>query len=277
MHFLRSSVVWCSVLAVVACSGSSNSGATTITVDGSTALQPLIAQAAADYQAKHPEVTVTVAGGGSGKGLEDVAANAVDVGASDVEARNPDLVDHQVAVTAFAVVHGPNTGIESLTKAQIAGIFNGKIANWKQLGGHDQAVAVINRPLGSGTRKVFTDYIMGGQEAAAKGTIEESSEKVAQSVKNTPGAISYVGAGYAAKYNVPAIAIAGVKPTIDNVRNKTYGFWAYEHMYTSAKSAPGAEAFIDFVESDDAVIDRLGFYSIKDVAAAMPTSGTTPQ
>lgn len=266
MQFVRTLGALFVLCAIVACSGNAGNAPTTLTVDGSTALQPLVTQAAADYAAKHPEVTIDVKGGGSAKGIFDVSSHSVDIGDSDVDAAAADLTDHQVAVVAFAVVHGPNAGVESLTIPQIASIFNGKVTNWKQLGGHDQPIAVVNRPLGSGTRRVFSTVFMGGREPSNVGTIIDSSEQVSAKVKNTAGAVSYVGLSYATKYNLPMIAVGGVVASIPNIRNRSYGFWSYEHMYTTAKSSPAAEAFIDYVRSDDAIIDKLGFIAIKDVA-----------
>lgn len=282
MTFSRSHIgAFCTaalLAAVTACSSSSSSTApATVKIDGSTALQPLVEQAAADYSAKHPEVKIVVNGGGSAKGIFDASNHSVDIGDSDVEAALPALVDHPVAVNAFAVVTGPNAGVQTLSKAQIAKIFDKSVTNWKQLGGHDQAIVLINRPLGSGTRKVFSMYFLGGREPNNGGSTLDSSTDVAQKVKNTAGAVSYVALSYANRYNVPVIHVDGVAPTVDNIRNRSYAFWAYEHMYTTANSSPAADAFIDYLRSDDGVIDRLGFIAIKDVAKASLSTPSTTQ
>jgi phosphate transport system substrate-binding protein len=266
-RFLSATLALICAAAVAAC-GTASGSKTTITVAGSTALQPLVEAAAAEYMAAHPGVQVEVDGGGSGKGVFEVTNHTVDIGDSDVPAKAPELDDHQVATVAFALVHGPNVGVESLTKAQIAGIFSHAYTNWKQVGGHDQAILVVNRPLGSGTRQSFTTLIMDGKEPAQVGAVVDSSEALAKGVKNQAGAIGYVAASYAAKFTAPIIAIAGARPTIADIRNGTYRFWTYEHMYTSSQSSPESQDFIKYVQSDDGAIDRLGFIAIKDVAKA---------
>ncbi|MBV8723622.1 MAG: substrate-binding domain-containing protein, partial [Candidatus Eremiobacteraeota bacterium] len=168
------------------------------------------------------------------------------------------------------------SGVELLTKDQIAKIFEKGFTNWEQLGGHDQAIVLFNRPLGSGTRKVFSTFFLSGREPENGAAVLETSDQVAQKVKNTPGALSYVALSYASKFNVPVVAIGGVTPSLANIGNKSYGFWTYEHMYTSSKSSPAAESFIDYVKSDDGAIDRLGFIAIKDVAKSGAT-GASPQ
>src|SRR5271165_816686 len=135
----------------------------TITAAGSTALLPLVKAAADEYQTKNPNVSISVTGGGSGTGIAQVAAKAVDMGNSDILAKgHPELVDHRVAVVGFAIVVNPGAGVTNLTKKQIQDVFGGKVTNWKDVGGKDQKVVVINRPRSSGTRAVFTQTMMGG-------------------------------------------------------------------------------------------------------------------
>lgn len=259
---------------LVACSsgsqtaGSTSGAATTVSVAGSTALQPLVVKAAQDYMQSHPGVTINVAGGGSGTGLSSLFANSIDVADSDVEApTSKDATDHLVAVAPFAVIVGPNVSIKGLTKTQIHDIFAGKITSWSAVGGKNVPIVPINRPMTSGTRHVFASILMGGTEPAPSKT-EESSEKLAQVVKNTPGAISYVALSFAQKFNLPTLAIDGASATMDNVEAGKYHFWSYEHMYTNGHSSPAAAAFIAFVKDQHSAIDQLGFISVADMKVA---------
>lgn len=247
-------------------SGSAQSG-TTISLAGSTALQPLVAKAAQDYMATHPSVTIKVAGGGSGTGLAALFANSVDVADSDVEAPKGDVTDHEVAVAPFAIVVGPGVITRSLTVAQIRDIFFGKIKNWSDVQGGTAPIVIVNRPMNSGTRKVFSTTVLGGAEPIAART-EESNEKVAEAVRNAAGSISYVGLDFAQKFNLPTVAIGGVKPELKNVETGKYPYWSYEHMYTNARSTSAAADFITFVRNQNSSIDQLGFIAMSDMQLA---------
>ena len=249
-------------------SGSANSGGSTISIAGSTALQPLVEKASQDYMRAHPGVTIKVAGGGSGTGLAALFSNTVDVADSDIEAPSmKDASDHQVAVAPFALIVGPNVSVKGLTRAQIHDIFSGKVKSWKEVGGANVPIVPINRAMTSGTRRVFASILMGGSEPATS-KVEESSDKLAEVVKNTPGAISYVSLSFASKFNLPTLAIDGVTPELKNIETGKYHFWSYEHMYTNTHSSPAAADFIAFVKDQHSSIDQLGFISISDMKVA---------
>src|SRR5579859_3326505 len=124
----------------------------TLTISGSTALQPLVTAVAKDYTGKCSGATITVNGGGSSTGKANVEAGSVGIGDSDTpaSAAQSDLVDHQVAVVTFGVIVNSDTGVTNLTTAQIQGIYTGTYTNWSQVGGKDEAIVVVSRPTTSG-------------------------------------------------------------------------------------------------------------------------------
>lgn len=243
-----------------------------VTVSGSSALLPLAKDAAQKFKAKNDQVSITLNAGGSGTGLKQVSEGSVDIGNSDVfakeklpEAKAAELVDHKVAVTVMAPVVSKEIGtnVKSLTKAQLHDIFTGKVTNWKDVGGPDEAVVLITRPSTSGTRALFTKYALDGKEELSNKSMEtDDSGTLVQTVSQTKGAIGYVALSYLMNNNtVTPLAIDGVEPTLENVYNGKYPVWGYEHMYTKGEATGAVKAFIDFIMSKDysADIEKQGY------------------
>ncbi|MDR3190171.1 MAG: phosphate ABC transporter substrate-binding protein PstS family protein [Lactobacillaceae bacterium] len=222
---------------------------------GSTALQPLVTQASEMYLESHPKVSITVQGGGSGAGLSHVGTGGVTIGNSDVFAEQKDgvdaskLKDHKVAVVGITPVVNTDIKLKNLTKAQVQSIFAGKTTNWKQVGGKDEKIVLINRATGSGTRATFEQAIMGDVETA---TAQEQDDNgaVQKIVAQTPGSISYLAFSYTtgkAAKGLKTIKVDGVKPSNKNVTTNKWTIWAYEHMYTVKKPDAATKKFVKYM------------------------------
>jgi phosphate transport system substrate-binding protein len=239
---------------------------TTITIAGSTALLPLVKDAADAYQRAHPDVKISVSGGGSGSGIAQVAGKAVQIGDSDITApTHPELHDNRVAVVGFAVVAHPGVGVKNLTKKQLQDVFAGKVANWKELGGADQKLVVINRPRSSGTRAVFAKTVMGGVPINESSLTEDATGTVVSVVKQTPGAISYAAFSGTRGAGLTELAVDGVEPTDDNITHGRYAVWSYEHMFTLGPPTGEISRFIAFVQSNSELVKKDGFILIRDM------------
>jgi phosphate transport system substrate-binding protein len=241
-------------------------GATSISIAGSTALLPLALDASTVYQQKNPDVKISVSGGGSGTGISQVAGKAIDIGDSDILApAHPELVDNKVAVIGFAVVTNPSVTVKNLTKKQIQSIFTGAVTNWKDVGGNDQKIVVINRPRSSGTRAVFTKTVMEGQPVNESGLTEDATGTVVSVVKQTPGAISYAAFSGTRGKGVNELAVDGVAPTDENITIGKYPVWSYEHMFTNGPPSGEIAKFIEFVQKSSDLATKNGFIPLSDM------------
>lgn len=269
----------------VGCANSTNDGSASadgtysgvITAAGSTALQPLAEEAANSFMDLHPSLSVTVQGGGSGTGVNQVASGTVNIGNSDIpssaklEDDSKGLVDTKVAALAFSLVVNEDVTVDSLTVEEIQGIFSGEITNWSEVGGDDLDIQVINRPASSGTRVTFVDTVMGDVSINdAIGTIQESNGAVESAVNATSGAISYLAMSYLTGENEEALitlAIDGVKATTENVVSGDYPFWGYQFMITQGEPTNAIASFIEYVQGEDfaSVVNEMGYISMSEL------------
>ncbi|AHV97342.1 phosphate ABC transporter substrate-binding protein [Paenibacillus sabinae] len=266
-----------------------NSGAElsgSILASGSTALQPLVEQVAEKFMEQHAGLDIQVQGGGSGTGLTQVAEKQVDIGNSDVFAeeklKDADaekakaLVDHQVAVVAIAAVTNPAAGVDNLTKQQLVDIFTGKVTNWKEVGGADQKIQIINRPASSGTRATFEKFALGTKTEDLPGSIQEdSSGTVKKIVAETPGAIGYLALSYLDE-TVKTLKYDSVDPSVDNVISGKYPVWAYEHMYTNGEPTETVKAFLDYFLTDEVQngdVTELGYIPASKMQVSRDVAG----
>jgi phosphate transport system substrate-binding protein len=192
----------------------------TLTVGGSTALQPLVEQAAMSFQLANPSVRIVVSGGGSGAGRNGVCQGSLDVGLSDVPLTESDhaslacgdAVETAIAMDAFVVAANPSGPgkVAAMNREEMQAIFSGAVKNWSEVGGSNQPLVVVNRIKGSGTRQSMANYLFSGDDTLFRGDAREleSNEEVANTLGATPGAISYLSAAYLSD---PALITLGIE------------------------------------------------------------------
>src|SRR5215831_13447404 len=250
-----------------------------LTIAGSSALQPLIDQAAKNFQAANKDVQITVSAGGSGAGRTGACQGSLDIGMSDVPLTNTeksslncsDAVSTAVAIEAFAVAansKGPGS-LKALTKEQMQGIFGGTITNWSQVGGDNQQVVLVNRLKGSGTRQSMANYLYDGDDTkfAVGASEEDNSQTVANTVGQTPGAVSYLGLAF---LSAPGITTMGIQdgsnvlmPTHDTVAAGKWPIGGPGLAITKGAANALQTAFLTYLISPefqkDPIWDNLGF------------------
>ncbi|MCY7427852.1 phosphate ABC transporter substrate-binding protein [Listeria monocytogenes ATCC 19115] len=251
-----------------------------LTAVGSTALQPLVEAASKEFINTNPKAQINVQGGGSGTGLTQVQQGAVEIGNSDVFAEEKDgvdaskLVDHRVAVVGMAPVVNKDVGVKNITKQQLIDIFTGKTTNWKDVGGKDEKITIINRAKGSGTRATFEKWGLDGK-TPVKAQEQDSSGTVRKIVSETPGAISYLAFSYI-DASVVGLSLDGVEPTEDKVATNDWKIWSYEHMYTNGEPKGLTKTFLKYMTSDEVqnnIVPQLGYQSIKSMKVERDASG----
>lgn len=238
----------------------------TITEAGSTTVQPVAEKLAAAFKRKHPDVTITIQGGGSSVGIKATADGTVDIGAAsrDLKPDEPKLVKHLLARDGIAIIVHPSNPVTALTKEQVIKIFSGEITNWNQVGGNNSAITVISREEGSGTRTAFEEMVMGKTLITPKAILQPSNGAVRTAVSATPLSIGYISLGYVDK-TVKALEIDGVAPTAENCKAGTYPIVRPLYFLTKEQPTGLVKDFIDFCLGPEGqkIVEQEGYLSGK--------------
>ncbi|MHA1745945.1 MAG: phosphate ABC transporter substrate-binding protein [Promethearchaeota archaeon] len=261
----------------------------TVVVDGSTTVFPIASAASDFYMDTHPDDTITVTGTGSGTGIASLIAGTVDIAMASRAMKDTEKTDLPgwneitVAGDGIAIIVHPSNNLTQITLAQIMGIYNGTYSNWRELGGTDMDMVVINRESTSGTRGFFHDFIMNEMDFREDAYIVEknSNGAIATEVGNTPAAVGYVGLGYLSESIKPLLvenaAKVYVEPTVQNVLDGVYPIARDLYFYTDGVPVDLAKDFIDYLLSPtgQAIIEDEGFVPVGEVGEMPISEGPT--
>ncbi len=236
----------------------------TFTWGGSTTVGPIAQQALEQFLKDNPGVKASYELTGSGAGVKSLLAGQYSLAGSSAELNADQIaagaVATPIAMDGLSVVANKNVKLANLTKANLAKIFHGEITNWKNVGGPDMRIVVVNRDESSGTFASFYDiflksfYVDRTSAFTKDAIVTKENGEVAAKVTATPGSIGYVGIAFAdqvIKAGGRELMVDGVAPTVANVIAKKYAGSRY--LYAVTKGAPVAgsveKAFIDFILS----------------------------
>lgn len=223
-----------------------------LTMAGSTAFQPFAEKLADQYMVAHPDVAITVQGGGSAVGVQAALSGAAQVGMADLVTLPPEAAALKSVVVArdgIAVVVNPKNPAAKLTLDQVRGIFNGTIHSWKELGGEDHPVAVVSREAGSGTRSSF-EQIVGNLKLTPEAIIQDSNGTVRETVAKDDYAIGYLSHGLL-NDRIKAIEVDGYLCTEEAIMAGHYRLVRPIYLLTRGEPGPTCKAFLDYILSEE--------------------------
>lgn len=265
------------VTALTGCGGGGSDAGSKVVIAGSTSVQPLSEELATAFMKDNSGITVEVQGGGSGQAAVALKDGIADIGALSRDVKDEEkgtiIKEYIIAKDGVALIANNDVAVSDLSLAQIKDIFTGKITNWKEVGGKDEAITVVSREEGSGTRGAFTE-LTGVSVKDSAGNDVDSTTKTAivqpstgaalQAVGTTPGAIGYVSME-ALDNSVKSLTVEGVAVSKETVLDGTYAISRPFVYGVTSKVSEAAQSFIDFVMSDQgqALIEKNGFIPVQ--------------
>ncbi|MGB8225459.1 MAG: phosphate ABC transporter substrate-binding protein [Sedimentisphaerales bacterium] len=243
-----------------------------VQIKGSDTMVNLGQAWAEKYMEQNPTDFISVTGGGSGTGLSALISGTCDIAMSSRNIKDKEIelakkkginpYEIKAALDGVAVVVHPKNPVSKLTLDQLAGIFTGKITNWKQLGGSDSQIVILSREVNSGTHVYLKEHVLrrndpaSTAEFAPSALMLSSSQAIADEVAGNPAAIGYYGMGYISdKQRVISVAkdpnSEFVAPTVENVISGKYPISRPLLLYTNGQPQGQVKKFVDFALSKE--------------------------
>jgi phosphate transport system substrate-binding protein len=229
--------------------GRAAGGQTTLTLAGSTSVQPFAEKWAEAYHAKQPNIDIHVQGGGSTAGVKAAETGAAQIGTCSRELKPEEAaVLHQTVVArdAETVIVHPSNPVSDLTTDQVRGIYAAEIKNWKEVGGPDKKITVVTREQGSGARGAFEELVMKDKQIASSALVQDSQGAVRQMVSTDPAAVGYVSHGVV-DASVKGVKLNGVAASEETVLAGKYSAVRPFLFLTKGQPTGAARDFIDWV------------------------------
>lgn len=240
-----------------------------ISMVGSTSMEKFANALSETFMEKYPKVTVTAEFVGSGAGVEAVANGSADIGNASRNLKDEEkakgVVENIVAIDGIAVVVDPSNTVEDLTKDQLAGIYDGAVTNWKDVGGSDAPIVVVGRESGSGTRTAFEELLKLEDKCKYANELDSTGAVMAK-VASTPGAIGYVSLDVLDD-TVKALKLDGSEPTEENIKAGNYFLSRPFVMATKGEISEQndlVKALFDFIHSEEGteLVKSVGLISV---------------
>ena len=242
----------------------------TISMVGSTSMEKFANALSETFMEKYPKVTVTAEFVGSGAGVEAAANGTADIGNASRNLKDEEkakgIAENIVAIDGIAVVVDPSNTVEDLTKDQLAGIYDGTVTNWKDVGGNDAPIVVVGRESGSGTRTAFEELLELEDKCKYANELDSTGAVMAK-VASTPGAVGYVSLDVLDD-TVKAVKLEGAEPTEENIKAGTYFLSRPFVMATKGEISEQndlVKALFDFIYSEEGaeLVKSVGLISVE--------------
>ena len=260
---------------------------------GSDTLVNLALAWAETYMGLHPEMRISVTGGGSGTGIAAMINGTVDIANASRAMKEGEIeavrqsgkkpVEFVVALDAIAVVVNPSNPIDRLTLKQVSDIYTGQITRWSEIGGEDRPIVLLSRESNSGTHVYFLEQVirLGNSDSdllfSPDTLLMPSSEGISTEVRQNPNSIGYDGLGYVTDdQKVVALALDDkgpyVLPSVATVNDGSYPISRPLYMYTAGEPTGSIKAYLDWVRADgQTLVSVLGFVPLGGATSSVPS------
>lgn len=262
--------------AVVVSTASMGAAASELVITGSTTVLPIVQKALESYAQEKGAAAISLSGGGSGNGIKalvdnlaNVAMSSRDIKESEVKlAQSHGVTPYRIAVAVDAIVPVVNNAnpVKDLSLATLKAIYEGKIRNWKEVGGQSAPIVVVSRDSSSGTFETWEELVMKKARVTPRALLQASTGTVVQTVAKNVNAIGYIGLGYVDAQTKP-LTIDGLKATADAAKTKKWPLSRELYFFTNGAPKADTKHFVDFMldaKKGQKLVKETGFVPVRE-------------
>lgn len=229
-----------------------------LVLTGSSTVAPLALEIAKRYEVQNPDIRVDVQTGGSSRGVNDARNGVADIGmvSRGLKDSEADLTPYTIAMDGVGIIVHKSNSVKSLSDEQIVAIYKGETKNWKDVGGVDLPITVVNKAEGHSTLELFLHHFdLKNSQIKAHVIIGDNQQGI-KTVAGNKGAIGYVSIG-AAEYDegngtpIKLLPMSGVPASVSNVRDGKFPLSRPLNLVVKGKPSPLAQNFIEYAQSKD--------------------------
>ena len=254
-------LVAASVALVAGCGAATGTSSTAkLTITGSSTVAPLAAEIGKRFEQRRPDVLVDVQTGGSSRGVTDAQRGLADLGAVSrsltAEEAATGLLAFTIAHDGVCVILNSANPVKELSQDQLRAIYLGTVTNWKDVGGHDAPITVINKDEGRSTLELFLNFLKIANKDVKASAVIGDNEQGIKTVALNPDAIGYVSIGtaeYDAKHGtaIKLLSLNGVAATVENVGNGSFPLARPLNLVSKGEPSGLLQQFLQFARSAD--------------------------
>lgn len=248
--------IWLAFLLIFLTGCSEDSPREKLVSTGSSTIAPLLSEIGKRFEALRPDVRVDVQTGGSSRGIADARQGLADIGmvSRALKEGEGDLLAFTIAHDGIGLIVHKDNPVGELSDAQVVAIYTGKIVNWKDVGGNDGPITVVNKAEGRSTLELFLDYFKLKNTGVKAQVIIGDNEQGIKTVAGNPNAIGYVSIGTAEYDTSHGVAIKllptdGIAASTENVRNGSFPLSRPLNLVTKTEPQGLAKDFVEFARS----------------------------
>lgn len=251
-----------------------------VQLKGSDTILNVSQAVAEEFMKENKGARIAVTGGGSGTGIAAIINKTIDIAMASREMKSSEfdkateaglsIEEVTIGYDGITVVVNNDNPVKDLSLEEIRAIFIGEITNWKEVGGEDREIIVLSRDSSSGTHAYFKEEVLrqgkkdATDEYSTKALFLPSNEALKQEVRESKGAIAYIGMGYMDN-TVHSVKVEGVEASFENVSSKEYPIARGVYWYVQKGAEGSAKELVDFILSSKGqeIVKREGFVPVK--------------